>query len=35
MDQNKLAGQKVFEHDNLALDFEDDISEYRSRDIKY
>jgi hypothetical protein len=29
MKQKKLAGQVLLEHDNLALDFEDDIIEYR------
>jgi hypothetical protein len=29
MEQKKLAGQKILEHDGLALDFEDDVSEYR------
>jgi len=29
MDQNKLAGQKILEHDSLRLDFEDDVIEYR------
>lgn len=27
--KKKLAGQIIHEHDNLALDFEDDITEYR------
>ncbi len=29
MEEKKLAGQIILEHDNLALDFEDDIVEYR------
>lgn len=29
MERKKLAGQKILEHDNLRLDFEDDITEYR------
>jgi hypothetical protein len=29
MENKKLAGQKILEHDTLALDFEDDIVEYR------
>jgi hypothetical protein len=29
MENNKLAGQKILEHDSLQLDFEDDIVEYR------
>ncbi|HEY5267610.1 MAG TPA: hypothetical protein VII94_00560 [Candidatus Saccharimonadales bacterium] len=29
MKQKKLAGQEILEHDNLCLDLEDDISEYR------
>jgi len=29
MEQKKLAGQEILEHDSLRLDLEDDISEYR------
>lgn len=29
MNQNKKAGQQILEHDNLRLDFDDDIVEYR------
>lgn len=29
MEQKKLAGQKILEHDSLRLDLEDDVSEYR------
>jgi len=29
MEEKKLAGQKILEHDSLGLDLEDDVTEYR------